>query len=167
MDIIEYANRYDARYKGSKGELTENEVRDWLVNHRFLDKEHFLKLCIWKWKRPVKHYESNSDTLIQEITRFSFSTECEEARIKSLLILKGVCYPAASAILHFAFSDLYPILDFRVIWALGWPQPNAYAFSYWERYCATIRGIAEKENIPIRTVDKAYWEYSKENQRGW
>ena len=109
MDIIEYANRYDARYKGSKGELTENEVRDWLVNHRFLDKEHFLKLCIWKWKRPVKHYESNSDTLIQEITRFSFSTECEEARIKSLLILKGVCYPAASAILHFAFSDLYPI----------------------------------------------------------
>lgn len=70
----------------------------------------------------------------------------------------------ASAILHFAFPNKYPILDTRVLWSLGWEQPKYYTFDFWQKYCNEIKGISEKVGENIRTIDKALWEYSKENQ---
>jgi hypothetical protein len=114
----------------------------------------------------MKHYKNkdNNDKTVREITSFSFKTKSEKARIESLRILNGVSYPVASAILHFAFPNKYPIMDFRVIWSLGWEQPSTYDFDFWQRYCEKIRGIATILNLPIRTVEKALWTYSKEHQ---
>ena len=102
---------------------------------------------------------------VREITRFSFATESEEAKIKSLLVLSGVSYPVASVILHFAFPDRYPMLDFRVLWSLGLEQPTYYTFDFWEKYRNEIKGITRRIDETIRTVDKALWEYSKEHQK--
>lgn len=162
--ITEYAQRYDKRYKGTPDELIENELKDWFEERRYLDKENFVKLGIWKTPRQKKNYKSNSEGLIKEITKFSLLTKNKEARIESLTALNGVLYPVASVILHFAFPDRYPIMDFRAIWSLGWQQPKYYTFEFWQKYCKEIKTISNELGLPIRTVDKALWEYSKENQ---
>lgn len=162
--IDEYAKRYDESYDNTSVGFTEREIKQWLKNNRYLDKEKFVKIGLWKSKRPKKKYENNTDSLIKEITRFSFITKNEEARIKSLMVLNGVSYPLASVILHFAFPDKYPILDFRAIWSLGWEKPKSYTFDFWQKYCGKIKEISKITGEDIRTIDKALWEYSKENQ---
>jgi hypothetical protein len=103
--------------------------------------------------------------LIKEVTRLSLETECEEARIKLLTILKGVSWPVASVILHFAFPEKYPIMDFRAIWSLDWEQPKSYNFDFWQKYCTEIRKISNETGLTIRQIDKALWQYSKNNQK--
>lgn len=160
--ILKYANEYESNYD-SKDEV---EIKRSLKRRRYLGRKELLRIGMWKSKRPRRHYESteNDDLTVQEITKFSFRTKSERARIKSLLALKGVSWPVASAILHFAFPEKYPIMDFRVIWSLGWKQPSHYDFAFWQRYCKRIHKLSKKYNLPIRTVDKSLWKYSKEHQ---
>jgi hypothetical protein len=163
--IIKYAKEYDEHFEGTNDELVEKETKNWLKHNRYLTRDKFIKVGIWKSPRPKKRYESNRDSLVEEITRFSLATQCEEAKVKSLLILSGVGYPLASVILHFASPGRYPIMDFRVIESLGWQeQPKDYNFDFWQKYCKKIRDIAEETGKDIRTIDKALWEYSKREQ---
>ncbi len=165
-NIIKYSEKYDRRYKNTHGETVEEEIKRVLKKQRYLNKNDFVKIGLWKSKRPKRNYESkeNDNLTVKEITRFSFAAKSDKARIKSLMILKGVSWPVASTILHFAFPNKYPILDFRVLWSLGWRVPQVYSFDFWQRYCNRICSISKRLNLPIRTVDKALWEYSKENQ---
>lgn len=167
--IKEYVGKYDERYQGTSDELVENEVKAWLENNRFLDRERFIKLGMWKSPRPKRHYEANDERKVKEITMSSFQTENEFQRLESLLGmnggLKGVSYPVASVILHFAFPDRYSILDFRALWSLGWEQPTDYSFAFWQKYCQEIKRISDGTGQSLRTVDKALWEYSKRNQK--
>jgi hypothetical protein len=163
--IKEYSQKYENRVRGKTDELYEKELKDWFQKNRFLDKENFVKLGRWKSKRPTKNYEKNDGEFIKEITSFALSTVNEEARIKSLLSLTGVSWPVASVILHFAFPDKYPIMDFRAIWSLGWEQPKNYNFEFWKRYCDQIKRMSMELGVDIRTLDKALWQYSAENQK--
>ena len=162
--IKKHAKKYDERSRGTDDEIAANEITEWFKMHRYLDKERFMRIALWKSKRPKRHYENNDDTTIREITMFSLGTKSEVAQIKVLFAINGVSYPLASAILHFAFSDKYPILDFRAVWSLGWKQPTSYNFDFWQKYCVRVRGISERTGESIRTVDKALWEYSREHQ---
>ncbi|KKS96763.1 hypothetical protein A3B05_00035 [Candidatus Giovannonibacteria bacterium RIFCSPLOWO2_01_FULL_43_160] len=162
--IKEYANRYDRRSKGTDDEIAANEITKWFKTHRYLDKERFMRVALWKSKRPQRHYASNDNAIVKEITQFSLATKNEEVRLKVLFAINGVSYPIASVILHFAFPDKYPILDFRVIWSLGIKQPKSYNFAFWQKYCDNVRDISKEMGESIRTVDKALWEYSKEHQ---
>ena len=89
----------------------------------------------------------------------------EKDRIESLLGrkggLRGIGYPVASTILHFAFPNRYPIMDFRVIRSLNWDKPSTYNFSFWKKYYKRIRAISTKYSFPIRTVEKALWKYDE------
>ena len=159
--VREYASKYDS---GEKlfNKQEERELKEWLSSHKYLDKEKFVRLGKWKSKRPTKRYESNDDSLIRDITKFSFLTKNEEARIKSLLVLSGVSWPVASVILHFTFPNNYPILDFRALQSLGIEKPKNYNFNFWQKYCGRVREIAKNVQEDIRTVDKALWAYSQE-----
>jgi hypothetical protein len=163
--IIKYAEKYDQRFLKTKEAEIENEVKSWLRKNRYLDKENFIKLCLWKSPRPKKSYENNSEELIKELTAFSLQTKSEEAGIKALTCLSGVSFPVATTILHFAFPNKYSIMDFRAIWSLGWEQPKQYTFEFWEKYYKEIQKLSKKFNLPVRTIDKALWQYSKDNQK--
>ena len=163
-NIIKYSKIYDERNRDTVNELVEKELNDWLETHRYLDKEQFVKIGLWKSRRPKKIYESNDALTVREITQFSFSTKSERARIECLFVLNGILYPAASAILHFAFPDKYPILDLRALWAIGWIPPRSYNFEFWQMYCDRIKKISECVSKDIRTVDKALWQYSRIHQ---
>jgi endonuclease III-like uncharacterized protein len=166
-NILEYADAYDQQYRCTDGEKVEIKVKLLLRRQGFLKKKELVEIGKWKSKRPIKHYrsEENDDLTIKEITKFSFNTKSEKARIKSLLALKGVSWPVASAILHFAFPNKYPIMDFRVIRSLGLEQPSTYNFSFWRKYCKEILVISQKCGMRIRTVEKALWKYDKETTK--
>lgn len=165
--IIEYSKKYDAKYKGTSDEAVENALKEWFSKHRYLDRGQFIKLGLWKTRRQKKNYESeeNDDFTVKEITNFALCTKSEIVRIKSLMILRGVSWPVASVILHFAFPNKYPILDFRVIWSLGWKQPKYYTFDFWQKYVNKLRQLLKKYKVSLRVLDKALWYYSKEYQK--
>lgn len=165
--ILKYAAAYDKQYRDTEDEKIEVEMKRLLQKQRYLRKKELVKIGRWKSKRPTRHYESgeNDDLTVKEITEFSFRTKSDKARVKSLLTLKGVSWPVASTILHFVFPARYPIMDFRVIWSLGWVQPSNYNFAFWQKYCKAINAISRRYNLPIRTVEKSLWKYSREHQR--
>lgn len=163
-NIVQYAGKYEKNARAKDVE-TEKKVKKWFKKNRYLDRENFIELCLWKSRRPKKSYERNSEELIKEITKFSLKTKNEEARVKSLTCLYGVSFPVATTILHFAFPDKYSIMDFRAIWSLGWEKPASYTFDFWEKYYSEIQKLSKKFSLPIRTIDKALWQYSKENQK--
>ncbi len=58
----------------------------------------------------------------------------------------------------------YPIIDFRALWSLQVNVPNKYTFEFWRKYVQYCRKIARENHVDLRILDKALWQYSKENQ---
>ncbi|MEK9180525.1 MAG: hypothetical protein AAB897_03880 [Patescibacteria group bacterium] len=130
-----------------------------------MDKGTFVRLGRWKTQRQIKNYLRNSDELIRLITRKALRAQDEKIRIETLMELHGVSWAVASVILHFAFPDEYPILDFRAIWSLGFKQPKSYNFNFWQEYVERFRRLCKATDLPARTVDRGLWMFSKLNQK--
>lgn len=164
--ILKYAKRYDLEAKGTPDELMEKELTEWFNEHKYLDRNHLIELGRWKSPRALKQYKDriNSSERVKEITSFALSSKDEYIRIMCPQILRGVSWGVASVILHFAYPNDYMILDFRAVWSLGWKEPKQYSFDYWIEYINHVRKLVNGLNISLRTLDKALWQYSKENQ---
>jgi hypothetical protein len=161
-NIIGYATNYDQQYKDMH---TENEIKLKLTKQDYLTLDDFKRIGRWKSKRPTKHYISNSEDLVREVSRIGFTTANEELKIGIFTLLKGCSYPVASVILHFKFPDLYPIIDFRALWSLrGIEPPSTYNYDLWQGYVDEIRAKSKKFKVTIRTLDKALWMYSEKYQ---
>jgi hypothetical protein len=120
-------------------------------------------ICAWKTDRSKGKVASNSDIDVEFATRRAFRSSDEEKRLESLTHLAGVGVPTASALLYFAFPSDYPILDERARDSLGdTKKRTSYRISYWIDYLLTCRRIAGELGVPIRTLDKALWQWSKE-----
>jgi hypothetical protein len=161
-NIFKYAQKYDKDYK-QKSKKTEDRMKSLLKNQKYLTGKNLITIGDWKAPRARRHYSNNRNHKVRKISKFSFSTRDEKARIESLDSLRGVGYPIASTILHFAFPHKYPIMDFRVIRSLGLKQPSTYKFDFWKGYCKKIQATSNKYSLPIRTVDKALWKYDELN----
>lgn len=163
--LIEYANRYEDQ-ASAKDKKLEVELKEVLFGRKYLNLDELIKVGIWKAPRIVRHCKNNDPEAVFEITKLGLSAKSEQARISILMSVNGVSWPMASVILHFAFPNTYPILDFRAIWSLGWGNsPASYTFEYWKKYFTKIRAISKNLSLDIRTIDKALWQYSKENQK--
>jgi hypothetical protein len=131
----------------------------------YFTKDEFQTLCRWKTQRSKSRVDSNPAGFIEEATRIALSTQYEELRIGVLTLLHGVLWPTASVVLHFAHKDPYPIIDFRALWSLGIDnRPQFYTFDYWWEYVLVCRELAEKRAVSMRELDRALWQFSKENQ---
>ena len=161
--ILKYAKKYDEKYP-DKYKHIEETMKKTLKGRKWLTQKELIKIGLWKSPRAKPRYESkeNDNSTVREVTRISFATTNEKIRIKLLMVLDGVSWGVASAILHFAFPNKYPIMDFRVIRSLGWQQPSAYSFNFWQMYCKKINSISKKYNLSVRTVEKAFWRHDKE-----
>jgi hypothetical protein len=122
----------------------------------------FLTVCRWKTARSAAKVASNSAAAIRAATRRAFTTEALVEQISHLLALAGVGLPTASVLLHFAFPDRFPILDVRALESLGVSGQPSYTASFWADYVTTCRAIAAENEISLRTLDKALWQFSKE-----
>ena len=163
-NIIYWSQKYDERY-GLKNKDREEEIKNILIRQRYLTQENLRDIMYWKSPRIIHYADDNDPSMIKRITQFSFETENERRRIESLLGqkggLRGVGWPVASTILHFAFPDKYPIMDFRVMRSLLGIKP-VNKFEPWESYCEKVRHISKTLGFPIRKVEKALWEFDKE-----
>jgi len=131
----------------------------------YFTKSEFVNVCRWKTPRSQPRVASNPDGFIQAVTQTALSTPDERLRIEVLTLLAGVNWPTASVLLHFGHADTYPILDFRALWSLGVETPPVYQFDFWWEYTLTCRQLATEAGVSMRTLDRALWQYSKENSR--
>ena len=107
----------------------------------------------------------NSDAFVEHITRAALAVTDESERMAALCALRGVDMPTASVLLHFAFPDRYPIIDWRALESLGQPAPSAYTTKYWLAYADACRELASQAGVTVRVLDKALWQYSRERRR--
>jgi hypothetical protein len=158
--IREIAPRYE--YSINEDELFY--LRSVIQTRGYVLKEELHKIVYWKAPRSSGHIKTNSEDYIQEITTFALKASNERARIEILTLLGCVSWPPASVILHFCHSDPNPIIDFRSLWSVRLGVPSQYGFELWSFYVDFYRKIAQKNRVDMRTLDRALWQYSKENQ---
>ena len=161
--VLRYARISEERVRGTSDQIVEAELRTWFAQRRFLDKPNFLKLGRWKSPRPIKSYEQNAAQDIEGITRAAIASMDEREKMDLLLQLHGVRYRVASTILHFAHPDRYMTLDVRALWSLGWDD-RLDSPQLWFDYTDRVRVLARTLDVPLRTLDRALWEFSKINQ---
>ena len=131
----------------------------------WMSKDILQLVCEWKSPRSAGYMQSNSETFVEAVTRLTFSTTDERARIESLTLLDGVGWPTASVVLHFFHPERYPILDRRALWSLGVDQSKEYErFERWHEYVQCCRDLATKSGLSMRELDKALWQHSKEEE---
>ena len=129
-----------------------------------LTKAQLGDVCRWKSPRSAGHVRSNSPEYVEAVTSFSLATTCERARLESLIVLDGVQWPTATAILHLFHRAPYPILDFRALWSVGVDVPKQYSFDFWWKYVEFCRRVSKEAKVCMRVLDRALWQYSKEKQ---
>ncbi len=124
----------------------------------------FLTVVRWKSPRAVPLAEQNTARAVVRATTAAFHTDSEVERMIRLLELRGVGVPIASALLHFAFPDRYPILDYRALASLGEKSRRTqYTSAFWNDYVQRCRGLAEDLGVSLRDLDKALWQHSRES----
>ena len=125
----------------------------------------FLEVCRWKSVRTQPRCEENDSALVEAVMAVALTTPHEQLRIEVLTLLRGVSWPTASVLLHFGRTDLYPIVDYRALWSLGFDEPPArYTFAFWWAYVQACRRLADDAGVSMRTLDRALWQFSKESQ---
>jgi hypothetical protein len=166
-EIETWARRYILAQKAKERE-TEDRIEDTIgPNTRtkgFYSKGDFLELANWKSPRPKRHYERNDDDFLHEVTSVALTTSNERLRIEILTLLSGVDWRTASVLLHFGHFEPYPILDVRALWSLSISKPSTYNFSFWYGYVQVCRNISGHVGVSMRILDRALWQFSKENQ---
>lgn len=159
-DILEIAGRY--KYKSEDDNIIK--LKDVIKKQGYINKDQLKQIAKWKSSRTAGYIKKNSDDFVIELSRFSFSATNERLKIEILTLLNGVSWPTASVILHLFHSDKYPILDYRALWSCSLDVPSQYDFSFWWRYVKFCRDLADRNKVSMRILDRALWQYSKENQ---
>ena len=127
----------------------------------YMTRDDLIAVAKWKWRggRTRQLCGQNTEAEVEEITAVSFAAGSERLRIGALLALRGVQWPMASVILHFAFPDRYPILDVRAMNTVG--GSTLYTFERWLEYLKLCRATAKTHGITMRILDKALWVFDK------
>jgi hypothetical protein len=161
-EIDHWASRY--AYEDDEAILAIGEE---VKKRGYYTRREFLALAQWKAARNIHRCEANAPEQVEYATRIALSPEnkFERLRIGILRSLQGVDWPIASVLLHFGHKDAYPIIDFRALWSLGLDEePWQFNFRFWWDYVEFCRDLREKVGTTMRTLDRALWQYSKENQ---
>ena len=114
----------------------------------------------WKFPGPflLKLVKKNTPEEVRKLTEASFAAKDNEAlRAEKLLGVKGVGWPMASTILHFAFPDCHPVVDKKVMKVVG--GPAVFSHKHWEPYIALCQSAATKYNVTLRELDRALWTF--------
>ena len=159
-EIENIASRYDCPDE----EIRLIDLKGAIAERGFLTKDDLRQVAKWKSPRSAGHVEKNQPAFLEEITLFTFGADNERSRIEVLTLLDGVSWPTASVILHLFHRDKYPILDFRALWSASSDVPAQYDFPFWWSYVEFCRDVADKLRVDMRTLDRAMWQHSKENQ---
>lgn len=153
------------KYIGSPAETQLINLKLSVQQAGHITKQQLRVVAKWKSNRSAGYMERNEESYVKEITSWAFSTTEERSRIEVLTLLDGVLWPSASAILHLYHKDRFPVLDFRALWSVNENEPKQYSFPFWWEYVEFCRDVARRNSVDMRTLDRALWQYSEENDR--
>jgi len=156
---------FAARYQYPIQETRVISLAETIAKRGWLTKDDLRVVAQWKAPRSAGHVEGNSEEYVKEITGFAIAATNERSRIEVLTNLDGVRWPTASVILHFFHKEPYPIMDFRSLWSVSLDGPARYSFNFWWPYVEFCRFLSKDTGMDMRTLDRALWQYSKDNQK--
>ncbi len=123
-----------------------------------LDKDLFVKLARWKSKRKTPSYLANPEEAIREQSRRAFRATTRADAIAAICVLEGVALRTATALLQWMRPDEFPILDFRVLEAVGWPEPQSCEdAAFYDAFATVIIAQSRTLGVSLRILDRALW----------
>ncbi|MEA3246747.1 MAG: hypothetical protein U9Q74_11385, partial [Gemmatimonadota bacterium] len=126
----------------------------------------FVRVGRWKSVRQTPNYESNSEERVRTATVAAFKASDDEQAIAALISLKGVALRTATAILQWMRPERFPILDVRVVSALGLEEPSSWDdTAYYAQVADRVRELARQCGVDLRTMDRALWAWDKFRSR--
>ena len=129
-------------------------------------RDEFLAVARWKTPRAESRCARNSESLVEEATATALRASDERLRLGILTLLQGVEVPTASALLHLAHHDPYPIVDVRALWSLGVDAlPASWPPECWIAYTHACRSLARQAGVSMRVLDRALWQYATAHRR--
>ena len=120
---------------------------------------------IFEWKtngRGRSRLAKNTDEDITDALRLAIEAKTDRAAIAVLMGLNGIQVPVASAVLTAIDPERFTIIDFRALESLNVIQP-AININFYLEYLDACRKLAKESSVPLRTLDRALWQWSKEN----
>jgi hypothetical protein len=163
--IVSLARRFDREGEASGWTRGERQLKARLARRRagggfYLTRRELRWIGEWKTPRIRPQIARNSEAGVRGVTAAAFLARDDSLRLRLLLGLRGVGVAVASVVLHFAEPARYPIYDVRVRAALrgiGVRRRFAPTADGWVTYASTLRGLAARHRVSLRTLDKALW----------
>jgi hypothetical protein len=107
--------------------------------------------------------KKNTDEEISDTLKLALEAKTPRAAITVLRGLVGVDVPVASAILATMRPDEHTIIDWRALQALGAYKSNMVIDTkLYVSYLHHCKEIAERNGVSLRELDRAMWQWSKE-----
>jgi hypothetical protein len=128
-------------------------------------RSHLETIYEWKTKgRGRSRIARNTDEEIADALKLVSHARTDRAAVAVLMGLRGVDVPVASAILTAINPSRFTIIDFRALAALGVTSivPTIDIFI---SYCEFCRNLAMECNLSLRDLDRALWQWSKDQSR--
>ena len=166
-EIDYWANRY-TEFQGTYYRETEEQIiglRDDIQRRGYLTTDDLQRVAYWKSQRRAGLTLENPDNFIKEITTQAFTATDDWTKLLTLIQLRGIREPTASAILHLFDESQYPILDIHALWSVGLAWETRTSYPFWPGYVAFCRDIASRNNISMRHLDRAFWRFSFDHSK--
>src|SRR3972149_11932330 len=127
----------------------------------FITKEQFYNVVMWKSPRPKRHYISNSEEQIIQVSKSILNSNSEDEKIMLLTSLKGVSIAVASSLLTIINPQNYGIIDIRV-WQLLYlygevktkPKGQGFNLENYKEYLSILRKYAKQFNMDVRDIER-------------
>ena len=162
---IEYwAERYSQCQKVSSRQWEQEliERKDDIQKCKAMTLDELYDISYWKSRRQSKRVrDKNCESKVNKVTKGAFASNNDWDKLKTLLELDGISYARASAILHLYDEGCYPIIDIYAVWSVDKNETvkNSYTKKFWEAYVPFCRGLASRNEVDMRTVDRALMHY--------
>lgn len=167
--VQKWSSNYNKRFYGGCDQSEEKAIREWLsrqVDPKYLDKEYFVRLGMWKTKRQTSNYRANEESKIIEVTCYAYQSSDPIIKLRVLRTLRGVGVAVGATILHYLQPELFPIFDYHArttlkeacLWTRKIDDSSERA---WLEYLDTMRGLSSALSVSLRDLDKALFAYDK------
>lgn len=119
----------------------------------------------WKSPRRLKLISENSDLEISDALHLAICAAEPRSAFAVLMGLRGVGTPMASAILTAIDQEHYTVIDYRALQTLGVPEVETDLNFYLLDYLPECKRLAHEAGVDLRTLDRALWSWSKEQEK--
>ena len=166
--ILHWAEQYVKTVSESKPALWKREqklldLRATVLQDKQLTIDQLEKLVRWKlngrWlSTHVRNIRNNLEADVFKHTSEALRAKDIWRSIDYLKRLNGIRLITGSAILHLFHEDKFPIFDQHAMRAVDEDSEDTHL---WKCYVVFCRGIAEENNVSMRTLDRALFHFGK------